>query len=80
MRGFWSKRSKITAQPPFQRTWLRQGGKRRKKCKSSLAKAAFGFKTPSPLNKSLGALIQNNALFDLSSSEILYSRFGGGEG
>ncbi|MFL7871015.1 MAG: hypothetical protein AB8I58_19460, partial [Anaerolineales bacterium] len=40
----------------MQRTWLRQGGKRRENLSLDRVKSALGAKTPSPLNKPLGSL------------------------
>ena len=41
----------------MQRTWLRQGSKRREKLNLDGVKATFGAEMPSPLNKSLGVQI-----------------------
>ncbi len=41
------------AQPKLQRTWLRQGDKRREILSLDRVKSALGAKTPSPLNYSL---------------------------
>jgi hypothetical protein len=38
----------------LQRTWLRQGGKRREILRLDWVKITFGAKTPIPLNKPLG--------------------------
>ncbi|MCJ7700855.1 MAG: hypothetical protein MUO62_04685, partial [Anaerolineales bacterium] len=47
----------------MQRTWLRQGDKRRENPSLDRVKAALGAKTPSPLNNPLGVCLSKLCCF-----------------